>query len=174
MWAFRKAVPGVINKFFRKFQILSASFMALSHGTNDAQKTMGIIALALFTSGYISSFYIPFWVKITCAVVMGLGTAGGGWRIIKTLGSKTVKLQPIQGFAAETSASLVLLGTAHLGFPVSTTHVITAAIMGAGATQRLSAVRWGVANTILMAWVMTLPAAAIMSGISYKILAIWF
>lgn len=167
MWVFRKAMPVRINNFFRKFQIISASFMALSHGTNDAQKTMGIIALALFSGGYISSFTIPLWVKISCALVMGLGTAGGGWRIIKTLGSKTVKLHPIQGFAAETSASLVLLGTAYLGYPVSTTHVITSAIMGAGATQRLSAVRWGVANTILVAWVLTLPAAALISGASY-------
>lgn len=169
IWLFRKAVPGKINNYFRKLQILSASFMALAHGTNDAQKTMGIIALALFSGGYISTFTIPLWVKIACAVTMGLGTAGGGWRIIRTLGTKTVKLHPIQGFAAETSASIILMGTSFLGFPVSTTHVITSAIMGAGATQRLSAVRWGVANNILMAWVLTLPAAAIMSAISYKI-----
>lgn len=170
IWAFRKALPVPVNNFFRKAQILSASFMALSHGTNDAQKTMGIIALALFSGGYISTFEVPVWVKIACALAMGLGTAAGGWRIIKTLGSKTVKLQPIQGFAAETSASLVLFGTSLLGYPVSTTHVITSAIMGAGATQRLSAVRWGVAHTILMAWIFTLPAAAVMSGLSYAVL----
>lgn len=169
IWMFRKAVPGKINNYFRKLQIISASFMALSHGTNDAQKTMGIIALALFSGGYISTFTIPLWVKIACALAMGLGTAGGGWRIIRTLGTKTVKLHPIQGFAAETSASLILMGTAHMGFPVSTTHVISSTIMGAGATQRLSAVRWGVANNILTAWILTLPAAALMSGISYKI-----
>lgn len=168
MWAFARTNPNKMNPMFRKLQILSASFMALSHGTNDAQKTMGIIALALFSSGYITTFHIPLLVKIGCAVVMGLGTYAGGWRIIRTLGSKTVKIIPVQGIATDIAASTVLLGAAHFGFPVSTTHVITASIMGAGATRRLSAVRWGVANNILMAWVMTLPAAAIVSGICYK------
>lgn len=174
MWAFARTNPNKMNPIFRKLQILSASFMALSHGTNDAQKTMGIIALALFSGGYLSSsFDIPLWVKVACAVAMGLGTYAGGWRIIRTLGSKTVKIIPVQGIATDLAASTVLLGAAHFGFPVSTTHVITASIMGAGATRRLSAVRWGVANNILNAWVMTLPAAAIVSAICYKILTIW-
>lgn len=174
VWIFRRALPEKVNKVFRKLQIVSASFAALSHGTNDAQKTMGIIALALFSAGCIKAVYIPFWVKVACALVMGLGTAAGGWRIIRTLGSKTVKVTPPQGFAVDASASLVLLTTAHFGFPVSTTHVITASIMGAGATRRLSAVRWGVANSILLAWVLTLPCAALMGGISYKLLEMVF
>lgn len=174
VWTFRRALPQKVNNMFRKLQPFSCGFLALSHGMNDAQKTMGIIALALFSYGSISSFHIPFWVKLACAVVMGLGTAAGGWRIIKTLGSKTVKLTPVQGFAAEMASSFVLLATGHMGFPVSTTHVITASIMGAGATQRLSAVRWGVANTILTAWVLTIPAAAFMGWFCFRIIGVLF
>ncbi|MFH1452542.1 MAG: inorganic phosphate transporter [Armatimonadota bacterium] len=174
IWTFRKANPFKVNNFFRKAQIVSASFMALSHGTNDAQKVMGIITLALLSAGAINVFEVPMWVKVACALAMALGTSAGGWRIIRTLGAKTVKLKPIQGFAAETAASIVLFTTAHFGFPVSTTHVITSSIMGAGATQRLSAVRWGVANTILMAWIFTLPASALMGGIAYALLKFVF
>ena len=146
--------------------------MALAHGTNDAQKVMGIITLALVTGGLQQGFHIQWWVKLLCATMIALGTAAGGWRIIKTLGAKVVKLQPVHGFAAETSASLVLFTTASLGMPVSTTHVISAAIMGVGASRRLSAVRWGIAGNILIAWVLTLPASALVAGIAYWILQV--
>ena len=170
MWIFRKAHPRINDKF-RRFQRFSASCMALSHGTNDAQKVMGIITLALYTAHYQSDFHIHLWVKFLCAIMMALGTAAGGWRIIKTLGGNIVKLQPINGFAAETSSAMVLFGTAALGMPVSTTHVISASIMGVGSTRRLSAVRWGVAGNILVAWVLTLPAAALASGLAFFILS---
>jgi PiT family inorganic phosphate transporter len=143
--------------------------MAFSHGSNDAQKGMGVITLALLSGGYISTLDVPFWVILLCALSMGIGTAMGGWRVIKTLGHQMLKLQPVHGFAAETSATAVILGASALGMPVSTTHVITTCIMGVGATQRLSAVRWGVAGKILMAWLFTLPACILMSWLTYKI-----
>lgn len=166
MWAFRHANPFRIQKRFKKLQIVSASLMALSHGTNDAQKVMGVITLALITSGRIpaNNFHVPWWVKLACATMIALGTSAGGWRIIKTMGGKVVKLQPINGFAAELTSGTLLMSTAMLGFPVSTTHVITGAIMGVGASKRVSAVRWGVAGNILVAWVLTIPAAALMGG----------
>jgi PiT family inorganic phosphate transporter len=144
--------------------------MAFSHGGNDAQKTMGIITLALFASGEISTFEIPLWVKVACALTMAAGTYSGGWRIIHTLGSKVIKLDPIHGFSAETSAASVIQLATHFGIPVSTTHIITSSIMGVGATQRLSAVRWGVAGNIVFAWVVTLPAAGIVAAITYLVL----
>jgi len=164
IWLVRKRQQGPVNTWFRRLQPISAGFMAFSHGANDAQKTMGIIALALFASGQIDEFTIPLWVKIACALAMAAGTYSGGWRIIHTLGSKVIKLDPIHGFAAETAAASVIQVATHFGIPVSTTHTITAAIMGVGSTQRLSAVRWGVAGNIVTAWVLTLPAAGLVGA----------
>ena len=172
-WTFRRIRPWVANARFRKAQTVSAALMAFSHGSNDAQKTMGVMTLALLAAGRISHFEVPLWVKLASAVAMGLGTFTGGKRIIRTLGMKMVKLQPIDGFAAETAASVVLLGTARLGFPVSTTHVITSAIMGVGATKRLSAVKWGVTLNILVAWVLTLPMAAALAALAWKLIHGW-
>lgn len=152
---------GIINRHFGKLQILSSAFMALSHGSNDAQKVMGIITLSLVSGGFLHSLEVPFWVVLICALAMGLGTAFGGWKVIKTMGVGMLKLEPIHGFAAETSATAIILGASHLGLPVSTTHVIATSIMGVGATRRLSAVRWGVAGKIVLAWVFTLPACAL-------------
>jgi PiT family inorganic phosphate transporter len=172
----RKATPRFVNRWFGKAQIISACLMGLSHGKNDAQKTMGIIALALFTGTSAGAFdklpawlhflYTPKmeierWVMITCALVMAAGTAGGGWRIIKTMGHKMVKLQPIHGFAAETTAATIIFGASLAGIPLSTTHVISTSIMGVGATKRLSAVKWGVVSRIVWAWVLTLPITAL-------------
>jgi PiT family inorganic phosphate transporter len=167
IWLVRKRQQGPVNMWFRRLQPISAGFMAFSHGANDAQKTMGIIALALFASGQIETFTIPLWVKIACALAMAAGTYSGGWRIIHTLGTKVIKLDPIHGFAAETAAASVIQLATHFGVPVSTTHTITAAIMGVGSTQRLSAVRWGVAGNIVTAWVLTLPAAGLVGAAVY-------
>ncbi len=169
-WLVHKWPPSPVNRWFRILQPISAGFMAFSHGGNDAQKTMGIITLALFASGEISSFEIPLWVKIACAVTMAIGTYSGGWRIIHTLGNKVIKLDPIHGFAAETSAASIIQIATHYGIPVSTTHTITSCIMGVGATQRLSAVRWGVAGNIAIAWVVTLPAAGLVAAVAFLIL----
>jgi len=173
LWLVRRWSPAPVNRTFRLLQPISAGFMAFSHGGNDAQKTMGIITLALFASGKISTFEIPFWVKIACATAMALGTYSGGWRIIHTIGSRVIKLDPIHGFAAETGAASIIQLATHFGFPVSTTHTITAAIMGVGSTRRLSAVRWGVAGNIVGAWVLTLPAAALIAAACYLILSIF-
>ncbi len=170
MHLFKKVPLGVVNKYFGKLQIVSVSFMALSHGTNDAQKVMGIITMALLSGGFIDNFEVPFWVIVSCATVMGLGTATGGWRVIKTLGCQLSKIQPVHGFAAESAATVVLMGAASIGAPVSTTHVITSCIMGVGSTRRLSAVRWGIGKKILYAWVLTLPSCAIMAGVFYLVL----
>jgi PiT family inorganic phosphate transporter len=156
--------PARVSRVFGKLQILSAGFMAFNHGRNDAQKCMGIISLALVLAAPQKEFSVPFWVIAACAAAMGLGTMSGGWRIIHTMGSKMIRLQPVQGFAAETTASLILAVTAHFGIPVSTTHVISTSIMGAGATKRLSAVRWGVVGSIVWAWVLTLPLTFMLSG----------
>jgi PiT family inorganic phosphate transporter len=161
---FRTKLPK-INKRFGRLQIFSAGFMALSHGHNDAQKSMGIIALALVLAYPGQEFHVPLWVMLTCAIAMGLGTMMGGWRIIRTLGSKMIKLQPIHGFAAETTASIIITGASQFGIPVSTTQVISSSILGVGATKRLSAVRWGVVGNILWAWVLTLPLTFMFSGI---------
>lgn len=160
MWAFRRQSLSAVNGYFRYLQVVSAAFMAFSHGSNDAQKTMGVITLSLVSFGFLGSFHVPWWVILLSAAAMGIGTAFGGWNIIKTVGVRLVKLQPVHGFAAETSAALIIQIATHVGLPVSTTHVIAASIMGVGASKRFSAVRWGVAGNIALAWVMTLPVAA--------------
>lgn len=152
---------------FTRLQILSAAFMATSHGLNDAQKTMGVITLALFIFNRIDTITVPFWVKCVCALAMAAGTAIGGWKIVKTMGHKIFKLEPVHGFATETSASLVITGASLLGAPISTTHTITACIFGVGSTKRLSAVRWGVAGNLVIAWVLTIPASAIISALTF-------
>jgi PiT family inorganic phosphate transporter len=161
-WIIRRRAPGAVNRWFRKLQLISGGFVAFTHGTNDAQKTMGIIALALVITGHVpggDDFYVPTWVIVCAATAMALGTYAGGWRIIKTLGQRVAKIDPPQGFSAQTACATILWFTAHLGFPVSTTHVISGSVAGAGASRRFSAVRWGVAGNILVAWVMTLPCA---------------
>ncbi|HEY6084846.1 MAG TPA: inorganic phosphate transporter, partial [Nitrospira sp.] len=166
-WSFFRVARGIATKLFKRLQLLSACFMAFSHGANDAQKAMGIITLALVSAGQIPSAEVPTWVIGACAVAMGLGTAVGGWRIVRTLGMGIVKLEPVHGFAAETGAAAVLMVTAHIGLPVSTTHTITSSVMGVGAIKRLSAVRWGVTRRILYAWVFTLPGAALLASVIY-------
>lgn len=161
---------GTINKHFGRLQLLSSGFMAFSHGSNDAQKVMGIITLALVSGGIIQTVEVPFWVVLICAIAMGLGTALGGWKVIKTMGVHMLKLEPVHGFAAETSATAIILGASHFGLPVSTTHVIATAIMGVGATKRLSAVRWGIAGKIVMAWVLTIPACIFFAWVVCKVL----
>lgn len=158
---------GRVETDFRHGQTVTACLVALSHGTNDAQKTMGIITLALFLFGEIDAIHVPLWVKICCATAMACGTAVGGWKIVKTMGHKIFKLEPVHGFAAETSASLVIAGASMFGAPVSTTHTITASIFGVGSTKRLSAVHWGVAGNLLIAWALTIPAAALLGGASF-------
>lgn len=165
LWIFQHAHPGRVFRRFRLAQLASASVMAFSHGSNDAQKTMGVITLALFGAGAIPTLDVPTWVKIVSGLTIGLGTYVGGKRIIRTLGMRLVKLTPVQGFAAETAASSVLLATAHFGFPISTTHVITTSIMGVGASRRLSAVKWGLSINILIAWIVTLPAAGLIGAL---------
>jgi PiT family inorganic phosphate transporter len=162
----RRRHPGTINRVFRRLQLVSAGFVAFTHGTNDAQKTMGIIALALIASGHLDPSFDrpPTWVIVSAAAAMAAGTYAGGWRIIKTLGQRVAKLEPPQGFAAETACASILWGAAHFGFPVSTTHTISGSVLGAGASRRLSAVRWGVAGNILVAWLITLPCAGLVGA----------
>lgn len=160
-----------VNKFFNKMQIVSAGYMAFSHGNNDAQKTMGIITMALVSYYKLPGFDVPFWVMLLCATAMALGTALGGWRIIKTLGIRLVHLQPIHGFAAEASAGTIIEIASRFGLPLSTTHIISSTIMGVGATKRLSAVRWGIALNIVVAWVLTLPMCAMLAWGIYELLA---
>lgn len=166
--------PDIINRYFGKLQVLSASFMAFSHGSNDAQKVMGIITLSLVSGGFLKSVEVPFWVILICALAMGLGTALGGWKVIKTLGVRMLKLEPVHGFAAETSATAIILSASHFGLPVSTTHVIATAIMGVGATKRLTAVRWGIGKKIVNAWILTLPACALFAWLMFKVLSFLF
>ena len=163
-WAFRGVAPGVVNRIFRRLQFISAGFVAFTHGTNDAQKTMGVMALALIAANPGRSFSVPLWVKVSAALVMAAGTYVGGWRIIHTLGRRIVKLEPAQGFAAELSTAGVLYVTGTVGFPVSTTHTISGSVMGAGATTRFSAVRWGIAGDIVVAWIVTVPCAAVVAA----------
>jgi len=170
MWACRNRSPDIMNRGFRKLQVLSAGFMAFSHGTADAQKSMGVITMALLSYGMIPTFSVPTWVKVSCALAMALGTAAGGWRIIKTVGRDFVKLQPVHGFCVETASAGVILGAAALGMPTSTTHVITSSILGVGLSKRLTAVNWGLANRILVAWVLTIPASALVAGMVYLLL----
>jgi PiT family inorganic phosphate transporter len=167
-WLFVRARPSAVDSTFRRLQFLSASLYSLGHGGNDAQKTMGIIAVLLFSQGHLGSeFYVPFWVMISCYAVMGLGTLVGGWRIVKTMGSKITRLTPMQGFCAETGGAITLFGATYLGVPVSTTHTITGAIIGVGAARKVSAVRWNVASSIVMAWVVTMPATALIGAVFY-------
>jgi PiT family inorganic phosphate transporter len=173
MWIFRRTSPRRVDHWFRRLQLVSAGFFSLNHGGNDAQKTAGIISAVLFSSGYTSTFHVPLWVQLAAYAAIGLGTLAGGWRIIHTMGSKITKLQPVGGFAAETGAAVAIFTATHFGIPVSTTHAITGAIVGVGATRRLSAVRWGVATRIVWAWVITIPAAAALAGITYKILTVF-
>ena len=169
---FKRAHPRRLNDRFRRLQIVSAAFMAFSHGSNDAQKTMGIITLALIGAGLLpKGSEIPIWVILLAASAMSLGTAAGGWRIIKTMGQRVVKLDPVHGFAAETTAATIILTASHFGMPVSTTHVISSAIMGVGSSDRLSAVRWGVAGNILIAWVLTIPASATVAWLAWELLS---
>ncbi|HXX53582.1 MAG TPA: inorganic phosphate transporter [Thermodesulfovibrionales bacterium] len=160
---FRHASPAMVNSVFSRLQIGSAAYMAFSHGGNDAQKTMGIITMALVSYYKLPDFHVPLWVIILCAVAMALGTALGGWRIIKTLGVRLVHLRPIDGFAAEASAATLIEIASHIGLPLSTTHVISSTIMGVGASKRLSAVRWGIGSNIIMAWILTLPSCGLLA-----------
>jgi PiT family inorganic phosphate transporter len=169
-WVFRRAPRKPMAGLFRRLQIGSAGYMAFAHGSNDAQKTMGIITLALFAAGAIGSIEVPAWVIIVSATALSLGTAVGGWRIMRTMGHRVAELEPVHGFAAETTAATVLVGTAHFGMPVSTTHVISSAILGVGTSQGLRAVRWGVARRILVAWVLTIPAAGITAAVAWLII----
>lgn len=173
MWTFKNTAPSKINGYFKKLQIVSSSLYSLGHGTNDAQKTMGIIALLLFTSGLISTFYIPKWVIIASYSALALGTFFGGWRIVKTMGIRITRLTPFHGFSAETSGALVLLGTAFFGIPVSTTHVISGSIMGVGSVKRYSGVRWQIARRIVIAWLLTIPISAIIAGLSYSLIGLF-
>jgi len=166
-WALQRITAHAANRSFRLGQLGSGTFLAFTHGANDAQKTMGVIALALYTNGNIGSFYIPAWVKIAAGTAIAAGTYVGGWRIIRTLGQRGFKIDPPSGFAAQVSAGTTLYFVTKYGFPVSTTHCISGAVMGAGATQRLSAVRWGVAGNIVVAWLLTIPAAAVVAALLY-------
>jgi PiT family inorganic phosphate transporter len=167
-WAFAGMAPARVDKWFRRLQLVSAALFSLNHGANDAQKTMGIMAGVLFTAGYLHGpFYVPFWVILMAHAAIGLGTLSGGWRIIHTMGSRITKLQPVNGFAAETGAASAILLATYFGIPVSTTHAITGAIVGVGATRRWSAVRWGVAGQIVWAWLLTIPAAAALAAGTY-------
>jgi inorganic phosphate transporter, PiT family len=169
-WGFNKSTPALVNNLFGRLQILSAAYMAFSHGSNDAQKTMGIITMALVSYYQLPQFIVPLWVMILCAAAMSLGTAFGGWKIMKTLGMRLVQLRPIHGFAAQTSAATIIEVASRIGLPLSTTHVISSTIMGVGASKRFSAVRWGVGGNIVLAWILTLPACLFLAWIICKIL----
>jgi inorganic phosphate transporter, PiT family len=166
-WGFVWMNPGTANRTFRLGQLASGTWVAFTHGANDAQKTMGVIALALFEAGHISHFYIPTWVIVAAGLAIAAGTYVGGWRIMKTLGQRVVNMEPASGFAAQVTGGLTIYTATKLGYPLSTTHVISGSVMGAGATKRLSAVRWGVAGNIVTAWLLTIPAAALVAGALY-------
>ena len=169
-WGFKKSTPTLVSNLFGRLQILSAAYMAFSHGSNDAQKTMGIITMALVSYYHLPQFIVPLWVMILCAAAMAFGTAFGGWKIMKTLGMRLVQLRSIHGFAAQTSAATIIEIASRIGLPLSTTHVISSTIMGVGASKRFSAVRWGVGGNIVLAWILTLPACLILAWIVCKIL----
>lgn len=179
-WALMRLINGVlgnvapasVGRWFQRLQLASVAFVSFSHGSADAQKVMGIITLALFSGGYIPSIEVPFWVVLSAAGAMGLGTMYGGWGVIKTLGMRMLRLQPVHGFAAETAAASFLLLAARMGIPVSTTHTITGSIIGVGMARRVGAVRWGIANKILYAWILTLPGCALMAWLAFKLLAV--
>ncbi|HEX9615366.1 MAG TPA: inorganic phosphate transporter [Bacteroidota bacterium] len=173
-WIFRGHTSRQVDGFFRFGQLLSSAAYSLGHGTNDAQKTMGIITILLYSGGYLAEFEVPMWVILSAHTAIGLGTLTGGWRVIRTMGVGLTHLKPVGGFCAETGGALVLLGTAVAGIPVSTTHTIAGAIMGVGSTRRISAVRWGVAGRIVVAWILTIPVAAIVSALAYEALSLLF
>jgi len=169
-WLFVRATPSAVDNTFRSLQFVSASLYSLGHGGNDAQKTMGIIAVLLFSQGRLGGeFYVPFWLVITCQAAMGLGTLAGGWRIVHTMGSKITRLTPMQGFCAETGGAITLFAATYLGVPVSTTHTITGSIVGVGAARKVSAVRWNVASSIVVAWIITIPAAGLIGALFYAL-----
>jgi PiT family inorganic phosphate transporter len=169
-WLFKWLTPGLANRSFRLGQLGTGTWVAFTHGANDAQKTMGVIALALYSEGQISSFYIPDWVKLTSGLAIAAGTYSGGWRIMRTLGQRVYQLDPPSGFAAQATAGTVIWASTRLGYPLSTTHVISGGVMGSGATKRLSAVRWGIAGNIVVAWIVTIPAAALVSALVYFVI----
>jgi PiT family inorganic phosphate transporter len=166
-WVFQKLTPGVANRSFRLGQLVTGTWVGFAHGANDAQKTMGVIALALYAHGNLSHFYIPTWVKLAAGLAIAAGTYSGGWRIIRTLGQRVYQMDPPGGFAAQATAGAVLFASTKYGYPLSTTHVVSGAVMGAGATRRLSAVRWGVAGNIVIAWILTIPASAAVAALVY-------
>jgi len=170
LWLFRDSAPSRVDKYFRRLQLISAALFSLGHGTNDAQKTMGIVAGVLFTGGYLKTFDIPFWVVLMAHAAIGLGTLSGGWRIVRTMGQKITVLKPVGGFCAETAGAISLIGAALGGIPVSTTHTITGAIVGVGATRRLTAVKWGLTRRIVWAWIITIPAAGVIAATAYRLL----
>ena len=166
-WGFQRLTPGVANRSFRLGQLLTGTWVGFAHGANDAQKTMGVIALALYAHGNLTHFYIPTWVKLAAGLAIAAGTYSGGWRIIRTLGQRVYQMDPPGGFAAQATAGAVLFASTKYGYPLSTTHVVSGAVMGAGATRRLSAVRWGVAGNIVIAWILTIPASAAVAALFY-------
>jgi PiT family inorganic phosphate transporter len=169
-WAFVRSTPSAVDNTFRTLQLVSAALYSLGHGGNDAQKTMGIIAVLLYSQGFLgSAFYVPFWVILTCQAAMGLGTLLGGWRIVHTMGSKITRLHPVQGFCAEAGGAVTLFLATYLGIPVSTTHTITGAIIGVGAARKVAAVRWNVASNVVFAWIVTLPATALFGSVFYEL-----
>ena len=173
-WLFVRATPFAVDRKFRMMQFVSASLYSLGHGGNDAQKTMGVIAVLLYSQGYMgATFQIPFWVVLSCQAAMALGTFTGGWRIVKTMGSKITRLTPVQGFCAETGGAITLFMATELGIPVSTTHTITGAIIGVGAARKVSAVRWNVANGIILAWIITIPASGLMAALAYALVGLF-
>jgi inorganic phosphate transporter, PiT family len=164
-WVFQWMTPGLANRSFRLGQLVTGTWVAFTHGANDAQKTMGVIALALYANGSIETFYIPTWVKIAAGVAIGAGTYAGGWRIMRTLGQRVFQMDPPAGFAAQAASGAVIYASTHYGYPLSTTHVVSGAVIGAGATKRLSAVRWGIAGNIVFAWILTIPASAAVAAL---------
>jgi PiT family inorganic phosphate transporter len=171
-WLFRKSTPAKVDHIFRKGQMISAALYSLGHGGNDAQKTMGIITVLLFSAGLLGTFRVPLWVVLSCHAAIALGTMFGGWRIVKTMGQKVAKIRPVDGFCAESGAAISLFISTALGVPVSTTHTITGAIMGVGSVRRLSAVRWGVARRIIWAWILTIPCSAAISALAYNLVRV--
>ena len=169
-WLFRGTAPSRVDKYFRRLQLLSAALFSLGHGTNDAQKTMGVIAVVLFTAGYLKTLDIPFWVVLMAHAAIGVGTLSGGWRIVRTMGQKITALRPPGGFCAEAAGAISIIGAALGGIPVSTTHTITGAIVGVGATRRVTAVKWGVTRRIIWAWIITIPAAAAIAAFAYRVI----
>jgi PiT family inorganic phosphate transporter len=168
-WIFKGSSPVKINLKFRQLQILSACTASFAHGSNDAQKSMGIITLSLLSAGMINAFYVPLWVKILCAIAMSIGTAVGGWRIIRTMGFRLTRLEPVNGFAAETASGIAILASSFMGIPISTTQTVNSSIMGVGSTKRLSAVRWGVTRRIVAAWLLTFPVCGLLGYIFAQI-----